>query len=205
MKRFFMAGLLIWAPIGVTVAVIRFIVGVMDSFLAWIPSPYQPAHWLPFPMPGFSFLVVLMLIIVTGMLAANFMGKKLLAWWESLLSHIPLVRSIYQGVKQSLEVVLSPQGQSFRQVLLIEYPKDGCWSLAFRTSEGPKTTSEAVGESLVSVFIPTTPNPTSGFLLLVPEQQVRPIDLTVDQALKYIVSLGTVLERQPLQHEESAT
>ncbi|MBM93371.1 MAG: hypothetical protein CMF51_01285 [Legionellales bacterium] len=192
-KRHFIAGILIWLPIWVTVTVVKVLFELFDQAWASVPLQYQPSAWLGFHLPGMSVIFVCAVIWLTGVLGANFMGRRILALSESILKRIPLVRSIYNAVQQALTVILSSQGESFRQVLLIEYPRIGIWSIAFKTNRGLTQVDEATGKTLLTVFVPTTPNPTSGFLLLVPEESVKILSMSVEAALKYIVSLGTVL------------
>lgn len=200
-KRYFVAGILIWLPIWVTVMVIKVLFELFDQAWSAVPLQYQPATWLGLHIPGMSIIFVCFIIWLTGVLGANFIGRHVLRLSEAVLERIPLVRSIYNAVKQALSVVLSSKGESFRQVLLIEYPRKGIWSIAFKTNRGLKQVDQATGEVLVTVFVPTTPNPTSGFLLLVPENTVQVLSMGVEEALKYVVSLGTVLPNQT--HAES--
>jgi len=188
-KRYFIAGLLVWVPLAVTIWLIRFLVTTMDGVLPeWmIPDVIERQH-----IPGMGLVAVLLLVFATGVLAANFIGERLVRWWEMLLARIPIVRTIYSSVKQVSDTILSPNGQAFRKAVLVQYPRQGSWTIAFLTgAPGPGVTEHLPGEH-VSVYVPTTPNPTSGFFLLMPRREVVELDMSVDAALKYIVSMGVV-------------
>lgn len=193
MKKYLITGLLVWVPILVTVIVIRFFLELIDTIVEILPHHLQPQVLFGFNIPGLGLLLAIIILILTGVFAANLFGRKVVSLWEDLLAKIPLVRSIYKAVKQSMQVIFSPTGQSFRQVVMIEYPRKGIWSLGFVTNEGDESfPPNFADESLVTVFVPTTPNPTSGFLLFVPLSAVKMLDMPVDEALKAVISLGTV-------------
>lgn len=193
LRTCFISGLLVWLPIWVTLLVIKFIVDLLSKSLLLLPPQYQPDVILGFHVPGIGVLLTLLVIIVTGVFAANILGKRLMDLGDVVVSHIPIVRSIYTGVKQVTQTVFAPNGQSFRKVLLVEFPSAGVWSIAFQTGEGSKDIEQALnGEAMVSYFIPTTPNPTSGFLMMAPKSKVIELDMSVDQALKFVISLGVV-------------
>jgi uncharacterized membrane protein len=191
-RSYLLAGLVVWLPILITMGVLRFIIDLLDNTLALIPKAYQPEHLLGIHIPGFGVILSLMLLVITGVIATNFLGQRLVSWGESLLSRIPLVRSIYNAVKQVINTVLSSNGDAFRKVLLIEYPRKGLWSLAFQTGIATPEMSTQVNEELISVFIPTTPNPTSGFLMMIPKKEVKELNMSIDEALKFIISLGVM-------------
>lgn len=195
LRRYLVAGLLLWIPLGITFLVTRFLVGMMDQTLLLLPEQYRPESLLGFSIPGLGLVLTFVLLLVTGMLVANLLGKRLLDFWEGLLARIPFVRTIYGGAKNFAETVLSDQGKAFNQVLLVEYPKAGIWSLAFKTSEYLGEVQAKTGKDVVCVFVPTTPNPTSGFIIMVPRDEVIELDMEVDQALKMIISLGVVVPR----------
>lgn len=208
LRRYLIAGLLVLLPIWVTLLIIRFVVDIVDQSLSLLPRDYQPDYFLGFHIPGLGIIFGIALVLLTGMLVTNFIGTWFLTVWESLLARIPFIRSIYMGVKQVLSTLFSPNGQSFRKVLLIEYPRKEVWTIGFQTGSGFKRPNDNSGEELVTVFVPTTPNPTAGFLLLVPKQQVVELKMSIDQALKYIISLGVVLpssmaEQQSRLNKES--
>jgi uncharacterized membrane protein len=193
MRKYLIAGLLVWMPLGITFLVIRAIVGFLDKTLLLLPHSYQPDNLLGVHIPGLGVLLAVILVLTTGMIVANLLGRRLIAAWESLLSRIPLVRTLYAGVKQIMEAVLSTDAQSFRRVLLIEYPRKDIWSLAFMTSDKLGEVQTSLEDKVIGVFVPTTPNPTSGFVLMVPEKDVIYLDMPVEQGLKMIISMGTVV------------
>jgi uncharacterized membrane protein len=189
----FISGLLVWLPIVVTLLVIKFLVDVLSKSLLLLPPHFQPDFLLGFHVPGIGVVLTLLVIFFTGVLAANFVGRRLVDLGDAMMARIPLVRSIYTGVKQVTQTLFAPGGQSFRKVLLVEYPCAGVWSMAFQTGEGSKEVEDILGgEPMVSYFIPTTPNPTSGFLMMAPKSKVIELDISVDQALKFVISLGVV-------------
>lgn len=192
-RKYFISGLLVWLPIWVTLLVIKFLVDILSKSLLLLPTPYQPDVLLGFHVPGIGVIITLVVIFLTGLFAANFIGSRLLALGDAIMSRIPLVRSVYTGVKQVTQTLFTPGGQSFRKVLLVEYPCRGIWSIAFQTGEvTPDVESLVSKEPMVSYFIPTTPNPTSGFLMMAPKSQVVELEMSVDQALKFVISLGVV-------------
>jgi uncharacterized membrane protein len=194
LRKYFISGLLVWLPIWVTLLVIKFLVDILSKSLLLLPQQYQPDYLLGFHVPGIGVIITVFVIFLTGLLAANFVGRRLLGLGDAILARIPLVRTVYMGVKQVTQTVFTPGGQSFRKVLLVEYPCPGVWSLAFQTGEVNKEFERSLksAEPMVSYFIPTTPNPTSGFLMMAPKSKVVELDMSVDQALKYVISLGVV-------------
>ena|SRR3990167_2323146 len=187
------SGLLVWLPIWVTLLVISFLVDLLSKSLLLLPAKLQPDVLLGFHVPGVGVIITLLVIFFTGMIVANFIGRKLVDFGDAIMGRIPLVRSIYTGVKQVTQTLFTPGGQSFRKVLLVEFPCAGVWSIAFQTGETTKEIAGAInGERMVSYFIPTTPNPTSGFLMMAPKEKVIELDMSVDQALKFVISLGVV-------------
>ncbi|MFZ2314163.1 MAG: DUF502 domain-containing protein [Gammaproteobacteria bacterium] len=193
LRKYFISGLLVWLPIVVTVLVIKFLVDVLSKSLLLLPTKFQPDFLLGFHVPGIGVILTLAVIVVTGLLAANFIGKRLVDFGDAIMGRIPLVRSVYTGVKQVTQTLFSPGGQSFRKVLLVEYPSPGIWTVAFQTGHvSPEIQAALDAEQMVSYFIPTTPNPTSGFLMMTPKSKVIELDISVDQALKFVISLGVV-------------
>jgi uncharacterized membrane protein len=193
LRRCFISGLLLWLPIWVTLLVIKFLVDILGNTLLMLPHQYQPDAWFGFHIPGVNFLITLLVIFLTGVLAANFMGRNLVRGWDSLIERIPLIRSIYSSVKQVSETLFTPGGQSFRKVLLVQYPHEGMWTIAFQTGDSTHEVDKALGNNeMVSFFVPTTPNPTSGFLMMAARKDIMELDMTVDQALKFVISLGVV-------------
>ena len=196
MKKYFVAGLLVWVPLIITFIIVRTIVSILDKTLLLLPHDYQPDKLLPIHIPGLGVLLAVLLVFVTGVIVANFLGRRLVARWEALLARIPLVRTLYAGTKQIMEAVLAADSQSFRKVLLIEYPRKGLWSVGFMTSDSLGEVQNKTAPKVISVFIPTTPNPTSGFVLMVPEEDVIELDMPIEDGLKMIVSMGVVVPRQ---------
>lgn len=202
LRRYFISGLLVWIPIVVTIFVISFILNLLDSSLLLLPKRLQPDYLLGYPIPGLGVVITIAVILVTGFLAANFFGKRLVKLWDRCINRIPLVRSLYGGVKQMMETVLSSSGHSFRKVILVEYPRAGLWSIAFQTGTGSPEIHDCLdGEEVVTLFIPTTPNPTSGFLMYAKKKDVIELKMPVDQALKFVISLGVV---QPMAKHPSS-
>lgn len=192
-KKYLIAGILVWLPLGVTVLVVKLFVDLMDRTLLLIPIQYRPETLLGFSVPGFGVILSVIIILVTGMIAANLLGGKLVSLWELILSRIPLVRSVYSAVKQLTETLFSSSGQSFRKVLMIEYPRRGVWTLAFQTGTVIGEAQRKTGEEVVNVYVPTTPNPTSGFFLMIPRKDIIELDMSVDEGLKMIISMGVVV------------
>lgn len=182
-----------WLPLLITVGVIRFIIDLLDNL---IPQAYQPEQLLGHHIPGAGVVISLVLLLLTGVLATNYLGQRLVEWGDLALSKIPLVRSIYNTVKQVINAVFATNSEAFRRVVLIEYPRKGLWSMAFQTGGVSSEVNQKTKEEMISVFIPTTPNPTSGFLLMVPKKEAIELDMSIDAALKYIISLGVMQSTQ---------
>jgi len=201
LRRYLVAGILVWAPLAVTYLLLKFAVNIMDRTLRWIPAPYRPEVLLqqllgadnPVHIPGLGIILALSVLLLTGVLAANFVGRAFVGGWESLMDRIPVVRSIYSAAKNFAEIVFSDSSQSFKNVLLIEYPRKGLYSLAFQTATELGEVQGRTGEEVVCCFVPTTPNPTSGFIIIVPKKDITVLDMDVDEALKMIISLGVVV------------
>ena len=190
LRTIIVAGLLVWVPLGATIFVIRLVYDLFGNL------DRRVSEILGLPIKGIGILLALFLLLGTGLIAANYFGKKIVDFWESLLDRIPLVRNIYSAVKRFLEVILSDSTQSFSRVLLIEYPRKGLYSLSFQTSQNLGEIQDKTGENVVCVFIPTTPNPTSGLILMVPEKDVIELDMNVEDALKMVISLGVVVPNE---------
>src|SRR5690606_28514344 len=188
-KRYFVTGLLVWLPLVSTIWVIALLIDTLGSF---VPAFLSSQSLFGLQIPGFQVVLVLLVVFLTGMFAANFIGQALVGRWEQLLGRIPLVRSIYNSVKQVSDTVLAPDGQAFREAVLVQYPRHGSCTIAFLTGVPGGELAEKLAADYVSVYVPTTPNPTSGFFLMMPRQDVHVLDITVDAALKYIVSMGVV-------------
>lgn len=191
-KKIIIAGCLVWLPIIATIWVIQFLVTLFDKLINFLPHNYRPDHLLGFHIPGLGILLAVVVVLITGLLVTNFLGNKIVIWTDSFMKRVPFIGSVYSTVKQVLETIVSTEGRSFRKVLLIEYPRKGLWTVAFQTSEASQDINEAAKSSLVMAFIPTTPNPTSGFLIAVPKEDVIELDMSTEDAFKLIVSLGTI-------------
>ncbi|HCN67702.1 MAG TPA: DUF502 domain-containing protein [Candidatus Accumulibacter phosphatis] len=192
MKRYFITGLLIWVPLAITAWVLTMIISTMDQSLHLLPAAIHPRSVLGFDIPGSGAILTLLIILLTGVLAANFIGQWLVVWWERLLARIPVVNSIYNSVKQVSDTLFSSSGNAFRKALLIEYPRRGAWTIAFLTGRPGGEVAQHLAGDYVSVYVPTTPNPTSGFFLMLPQADVVELDMSVDTALKYVISMGVV-------------
>lgn len=192
MKKYFITGLLIWIPLIITFLVLSWIVGTLDQILLWLPRNIQPSELLGFHLPGVGALMSVLIVFATGLVAANVLGQKLVQLWEGLLARIPVVKSIYYSVKQVSDTLFSSSGQAFRKALLVQYPRHGAWTIAFLTGKPGGDAAHHLGPDYVSVYVPTTPNPTSGFFLMMPAADVIELDMSVDEALKYIISMGVV-------------
>lgn len=192
-RRCFVSGLLVWLPIWVTILAIEFLVDILDNSLTLLPRQYQPDQLFGVHLPGMGMIMTLLIIFFTGVIAANFIGSRLVDVWDSIINRIPIVRAVYSGVKQVAQTLFSPGGQSFRKVYIVEYPRAGVWTIAFQTGDAVKEASEAAGgQEMISLYVPTTPNPTSGFLLMLPRDKVVELSMSVEQALKFVISLGVV-------------
>ena len=191
-KRYFITGLLIWVPLAITAWVLSVIAGLADQSLRLLPKSAHPQAIIGVDIPGAGIVLTLAVIFVTGLLATNFIGQRLVGWLEKLLARIPVVSSIYNSVKQVSDTLLSSSGNAFRQALLIQYPREGAWTIAFLTGKPGGDVANHLDDDYVSVYVPTTPNPTSGFFLMLPRRDVIELDMNVDEALKYIISMGVV-------------
>ncbi len=201
-RRYFITGLLLWVPIGITLWVLNTIISTMDLSLSLLPANWQPVAVVGRNLPGLGVVLTVLVVFATGVLATNFLGQRLVHVWEIVLSRIPIVNTIYSSVKQVSDTLLSPQGNAFRKALLVEYPRKGSWTIAFLTGVpaeeirrrvSPSLSGESGGPEMVSVYVPTTPNPTSGFFLMFRKDETVELDMSVDEALKYVVSMGVVV------------
>jgi len=192
-RRYLIAGLLIWIPIGFTLFVLNLVVGLMDRTLLLLPPAYRPENLLGVNIPGLGIVLSIVVLLLTGMLVAYIIGKQLVSYSERLLNKIPLVRSIYSASKNFTEVLFTNTSQAFKKVLLIEYPRKGVYSLCFQTSTELAEIQARTCDDIICVFVPTTPNPTSGFIIMVPASDTIELDMDVESALKMVVSLGVVV------------
>lgn len=190
LRRWLIAGLLVWLPLGATLLVIRFVVGLLDTSLLLIPPAFRPE------IPGLGVLLSIALVLGTGAIAANYVGKRFVLWTETVLGRIPLVRTVYSGMKKLAETIFSDQSVSFRQPILIEYPRKGIWSVAFLTGAPIGEVQDKTADHVLTCFVPTTPNPTSGFIVLVPERDVIRLQMSVEDAMRLVISLGVVTPEQ---------
>lgn len=192
LRRYLIAGLLVWVPLIVTGLIIKFLVDMLDFTILLLPPSWRPETILGFSIPGTGVVVAIVIVFLTGLVAANIVGRKLFDLGEAIVDRIPLVRSIYSAVKQVMRTVLDDGGQSFRRVLLVQYPRQGIWTLGFQTGIGVGEVQERTDREVITVFVPTTPNPTSGFVIMVPQEDVIELDMSVEDGLKFIMSLGVV-------------
>lgn len=200
-RRYLVAGMLVWVPIGVTLLIVRFVMGLMASLLrTFVPNPSELQHmWLS--IPGVAAIVSLVLtvtvLVVTGLLVTNLLGRQLVEVWEGLMQRIPVVRSVYSGAKTFAETVLSKKGQAFKQVVLVEFPQPGCYTLGFLSAHAVAEVQSRTGVAVVAVYVPTAPLPTTGFVLMLPRTKLIELDMSVDQAMKMIVTVGVVTPPWP--------
>lgn len=192
-KRYFLTGLLVWVPLIITVWVLHLLVTTMDYSLLLLPPALRPDTYIGVKIPGMGVLLTIVILFVTGVFATNILGQKLVMVGEALLNRIPVVKTIYSSVKQVSDTLFSGSGQAFRRALLVQYPRQGSWTIAFLTGVPGGEVADRLAGDYVSVYVPTTPNPTSGFFLMMPRADVIFLDLSVDEALKYIISMGVVV------------
>jgi len=196
-RRYLVAGVLVWLPVLASVWVITFIVQLMDRLFLLFPAEYQPARIVGFPLPGLGIVFALTVLLITGLLVTNLIGRRLVQYWDGLMRRIPLVRSVHGGVKSFAESVFSTSNASFRKVVMIQYPREGVWSIGFVTADDMREVSDKTGVQHACVYVPTTPNPTSGFIVLVPASEVVELEMSVDAAMKMIITCGVVMPPAP--------
>lgn len=208
-RRYLVAGLLIWVPLAATVFIFSLLLSLMNRVLALLPARYEPQNWGWWPdgIPGqipdiVGAILAVLILLITGFLGANLLGRRLVNLYERILDRIPLVRSVYSSIKHFAEIVFSEDTASFKKVLLIEYPRKGLYSFCFLTSENAREVQERTKDDVLTVFLPTTPNPTSGFMLFVPRKDVIELEMPIDDALKMIISLGVVVPKSHTAHPE---
>ena len=192
MRKYFITGLLVLVPLAITLWVLHLIVSTLDQSLLLMPERWRPESLFGFSLPGLGTILTLLIIFLTGLVTRNFLGNRLLLLWEHLLNRIPVVNSIYSSVKQVSDTLFSSSGNAFRKALLVQYPREGSWTIAFLTGVPGGDVKNHLQGDYVSVYVPTTPNPTSGFFLMMPRSETIELDMNVDEALKYIVSMGVV-------------
>ena len=196
-RRWLLAGLLVLVPLAVTVWLLNWFIGTLDQTLQILPGSWHPDKLLGFHIPGFGVLLTLMIVLLMGAIASNFFGKKLVRWGNSFLSRIPIVRSIYSSVKQVSDTVFSENGNAFRKALLVQWPREGVWTIGFLTgTPGGDVVNHLQGDYL-SVYVPTTPNPTGGYFVMLKKSDCIELKMSVDEALTYVISMGVVVPAKP--------
>jgi uncharacterized membrane protein len=194
LRRWLLAGLLVLVPLIVTLWVLDWVISTLDQTLNILPDAWQPERWIGTRIPGLGVLLALSIVLGIGALASNYVGNQLIAWWHALLQRIPVVRSIYSGVKQVSDTLLSEKGNAFRQALLVQWPREGMWTIAFLTgAPGGDVARHLPPQDYLSVYVPTTPNPTGGYFVMVHRRDVVPLAMTVDEALTYVISMGVIV------------
>jgi len=195
-KKYFLTGLLVLVPVAITLWVLNLVVTTMDQTLTLLPLSVRSRF--PFSIPGMGVVLTLGIVLLTGLLARNIIGHRLLQWWEAFVRRIPVVSSVYSSVKQVSDTLFSPSGQAFRQAVLVQFPRVGAWSVAFVVGDPGVRLKRSLSPEYKTVFVPTAPNPTSGYVLILPPEEIFELDITVDDALKFIVSMGVVSpDREP--------
>jgi uncharacterized membrane protein len=192
MKKYLITGLLIWIPLVITIWVLTLVVDTLDRTLLLLPPHFRTESWLGMHVPGMGVIMTLVIVFVTGVLAANFIGERLVRLWNAILHRIPFVSSIYSSVKQVSDTLFSSSGEAFRKAVLVQWPHQGMWTIAFVTGTPGGDVANHLRDDFLSVYVPTTPNPTGGYFVLVARKDLIELDMSVDQALKYIISMGVV-------------
>ena len=203
LRKWLIAGLLVIVPLVITLGVLNWIIGTLDQTLAILPEAWQPDKLLGVHIPGFGVILTLLILLIVGGIASNFIGRKLVGWGDALVRRIPVVRSIYSSVKQVSDTVFSDSGNAFRTAVMVQWPREGVWTVAFVTGQPNGEVAALLRDDYVSVFVPTTPNPTGGYFVLVRKSECVELEMSVDAALKYIVSMGVVAPPDLTAIEES--
>ena len=192
-RKWLLAGLLVLVPLAITAWLLNWFIATLDRTLDILPGDWHPDRLIGFHIPGFGVLLALAIVLIIGAVASNFLGKKLVSWWDALLSRIPIVRSIYSSVKQVSDTLFSENGNAFRKALLVQWPREGVWTIGFQTgSPGGDVANHLTGDYL-SVYVPTTPNPTGGYFVMLKRQDCIELKMSVDEALTYVISMGVVV------------
>jgi uncharacterized membrane protein len=199
-RKYLITGLLIWIPLVITIWVLKLVVDTLDQSLLLLPPQWRTESFLGYHVPGLGVILTLVIVFVTGVFATNFLGARLVHLWHEILHRIPVVSSIYSSVKQISDTLFSSSGQAFRKALLVQWPREGMWTIAFLTGTPSGSVAKHIPPDCLSVYVPTTPNPTGGYFVIVQRKDVIELDMTVDQALKYIISMGVV---PPLENRQS--
>ena len=192
MKKYFITGLLIWIPLVITIWVLKLVVDVLDQSLLLLPTALHTERWLGVHIPGLGAILTVLIVFLTGVFATNFFGAQLVELWHEILHRIPVVNSIYSSVKQISDTLFSSSGQAFRKALLVQWPQEGMWTIAFLTGTPGGGVARHLPPDSVAVYVPTTPNPTGGYFVIIARKNVIELDMSVDQALKYVISMGVV-------------
>ena len=190
MKKYFITGLLIWIPLAITIWVLKLVVDVLDQSLRLLPAALHTENWLGVHIPGLGAILTVLIVFLTGVFATNFFGAQLVRVWHGILHRIPVVNSIYSSVKQISDTLFSSSGQAFRKALLVQWPQEGMWTIAFLTGTPGAGVAKHLPPDSVAVYVPTTPNPTGGYFVIIARKNVIELDMSVDQALKYVISMG---------------
>lgn len=193
LRKYLIAGLLVWIPLAATLFIVKVLIDLMDLTILLLPVSLRPDNLWGFTIPGMGLILALIVLILTGALAANLIGRRLVDLWENILGRIPLVRNIYNAFKKIATTILSAENKSFRKVVLVEFPKSGVWSMGFLTNPDIRINSPTIQDKLIAVFVSTTPNPTTGFFILLPKNKVVELDISVEEAFKLIISIGVVM------------
>ncbi|MDW5443846.1 DUF502 domain-containing protein [Polaromonas sp. SM01] len=192
-RRWLLAGLLVLVPLAVTVWLLNWVIGTLDQTLQILPVGWHPDKLLGVHIPGFGVLLALAIVLSIGAIASNFLGKKLVRWWDALLSRIPIVRSIYSSVKQVSDTLFSENGNAFRKALLVQWPREGVWTIAFQTGMPGGDVANHLPDDYLSIYVPTTPNPTGGYFVMLRKADCIELQMSVDEALTYVISMGVVV------------
>lgn len=201
MKRYLITGLLIWIPLVITIWVLHFLVSTMDQSLGLLPPAWQPEAFFGRRIPGIGAILTIVIVLATGILASNIIGQRLVLFWEAVLRRIPVVNSIYVGVKQVSDTLFKPGGEAFRKAVLVEWPREGMWTIAFLTGVPGGDVANHLRGNYVSIYVPTTPNPTGGYFIMLPREDIIELDMSVDEAFKYIISMGVAAPHEASESE----
>ena len=202
LRKWLFSGLLVLVPLIITLWVLEWVVTTLDRTLQVLPNHWQPDLLLGVHIPGLGVVFALLVLLVIGALASNFVGNRLVSWWHALLHRIPVVRSIYSGVKQVSDTLFSEKGNAFRQALLVQWPREGMWTIAFQTGMPGGDVSYHLRGDYISLYVPTTPNPTGGYFVIVKKSDCIELDMSVDEALTYIISMGVIVPSNPIKNPE---
>ena len=197
LRRWLLAGLLVLVPLIITVWVLNWVIGTLDQTLQILPAQWHPDRLLGIHIPGFGVLLALLIVLVIGAVASNFMGRRLVSWWDALLGRIPIVRSIYSSVKQVSDTLFSENGNAFRKAVLVQWPRPGVWTIAFQTGTPGGDVANHLPDDYLSVYVPTTPNPTGGYFVMLKRSDCVELAMSVDEALTYVISMGVVVPGSP--------